>query len=79
MNNIDSYSRKLYSYSYSTALRSLICLLPFLVRAIYFLLIGWWFSAIWLAVAWALHVSIIGMLLGFWMLNRVPAIVSLRR
>ena len=52
---------------------------PFLIRAIYFVLIGWWFSAIWLAVAWALHVSIIGMLVGFWMFNRVPAIVSLRR
>jgi len=52
---------------------------PFLLRAIYFVLIGWWFSAIWLAVAWALHVSIIGMLVGFWMFNRVPAIVSLRR
>ena len=50
-----------------------------LIRALYFVLIGWWFSAIWLAVAWALHVSIIGMLIGFWMFNRVPAIVSLRR
>ena len=53
--------------------------LPFLLRAIYFLLVGWWFSAIWLAVAWALHVSIIGMLVGFWMFNRVPAIVSLQQ
>jgi uncharacterized membrane protein YccF (DUF307 family) len=52
---------------------------PFLLRAIYFLLIGWWFSAIWLAVAWALHVSIIGMLVGFWMFNRVPVVVSLAR
>ncbi|MEO7912967.1 MAG: YccF domain-containing protein [Roseiflexaceae bacterium] len=52
---------------------------PFLLRAIYFLLIGWWFSAIWLAVAWALHVTIIGMLVGFWMFNRVPAVVSLAR
>jgi uncharacterized membrane protein YccF (DUF307 family) len=53
--------------------------LPFLLRAIYFVLIGWWLSAIWLAIAWALHVSIIGMLLGFWMFNRTPAIVSLAR
>lgn len=52
---------------------------PFLLRAIYFLLIGWWFSAIWLIIAWALHVSIIGMLIGFWMFNRTAAIVSLRR
>ena len=52
---------------------------PFLLRAIYFVLIGWWLSAIWLAVAWALHVTIIGMLVGFWMFNRVPAVVSLAR
>ena len=52
---------------------------PFLLRAIYFVLIGWWFSALWLAVAWTLHVTIIGMLLGFWMFNRIPAVVSLAR
>jgi uncharacterized membrane protein YccF (DUF307 family) len=52
---------------------------PFLLRAIYFLLIGWWFSALWLIVAWALHVSIIGMVIGFWMFNRTAAIVSLAR
>jgi hypothetical protein len=44
-----------------------------------FVLIGWWFSAIWLAVAWALHVSIIGMLVGFWMFNRTATLVSLAR
>jgi uncharacterized membrane protein YccF (DUF307 family) len=52
---------------------------PFLLRAIYFILIGWWFSALWLALAWALHVSIIGMVIGFWMFNRTAAIVSLAR
>jgi uncharacterized membrane protein YccF (DUF307 family) len=52
---------------------------PFLLRAIYFVLIGWWLSAIWLAIAWALNVSIIGMVIGFWMFNRTPAIVSLAR
>jgi uncharacterized membrane protein YccF (DUF307 family) len=53
--------------------------LPFLLRAIYFVLIGWWFSAIWLALAWAFHVSIIGMVIGFWMFNRVPAVITLAR
>jgi uncharacterized membrane protein YccF (DUF307 family) len=52
---------------------------PFLLRAIYFLLIGWWLSAIWIAVAWALCATIVGMLFGFWMFNRVPAIISLAR
>src|SRR6266545_1624524 len=52
---------------------------PFLLRAIYFLLIGWWFSALWIIVAWALHASIIGMLLGFWMFNRTATIATLAR
>jgi uncharacterized membrane protein YccF (DUF307 family) len=51
----------------------------FLLRAVYFLLIGWWLSAIWIAIAWALCASIIGMVIGFWMFNRTPAIVSLAR
>lgn len=50
-----------------------------LIRAIYFLLIGWWFSGIWLEVAYALCLTIIGLPLGFWMFDRVPGIVSLRR
>ncbi len=60
---------------YNTEIRQL----PFLVRAIYFVLIGWWFSAIWIAIAWALCASVIGMLFGFWMFNRVPAIITLAR
>jgi uncharacterized membrane protein YccF (DUF307 family) len=52
---------------------------PFLLRAVYFLLIGWWLSAIWIAIAWALNASIIGMVIGFWMFNRTAAIVSLAR
>jgi uncharacterized membrane protein YccF (DUF307 family) len=53
--------------------------LPFLVRAVWFLLVGWWLSAMWLAAAWALCTTIIGMPFGFWMFNRVPAIVTLAR
>lgn len=52
---------------------------PFLLRALYFLLIGWWLSALWITVAWALCASIVGMLVGFWMFNRVPAIITLAR
>jgi uncharacterized membrane protein YccF (DUF307 family) len=52
---------------------------PFLLRAIYFLLIGWWLSAVWIAVAWALCASIVGMVIGFWMFDRVPAIITLAR
>ena len=52
---------------------------PVLIRALYFVLIGWWFSAIWMAIAWALCASIIGMIVGFWMFNRVPALITLAR
>jgi uncharacterized membrane protein YccF (DUF307 family) len=49
------------------------------LRAIYFVLVGWWFSAVWMEVAYALCLSIIGLPIGFWMFDRVPALVSLRR
>jgi uncharacterized membrane protein YccF (DUF307 family) len=53
--------------------------MPFLLRAVYFVLIGWWLSAIWIALAWALNASIVGMVIGFWMFSRTAAIVSLAR
>ena len=52
---------------------------PFLLRTLYFVLIGWWLSAIWIAIAWALNASIIGMVIGFWMFDRVPALITLAR
>jgi uncharacterized membrane protein YccF (DUF307 family) len=52
---------------------------PFLLRALYFVLIGWWLSGLWLAVAWAASVSLIGIPLAIFMYNRVPAITTLRR
>lgn len=53
----------------------------FIVRAIYFLLIGWWFSALWLGLAWAISGITLGLGLpiAFWMFDQVPAITTLSR
>ncbi|NWF79817.1 MAG: YccF domain-containing protein [Chloroflexi bacterium] len=51
----------------------------FIVRALWFVLVGWWLSALWLAGAWALSASIIGLPISFWMFDRVPAIITLAR
>ncbi len=52
---------------------------PFLIRAIYFLLIGWWFSGLWMALAYALLISILGMPIAFWMYNRIGPVTTLFR
>ncbi|MBN1221314.1 MAG: YccF domain-containing protein [Anaerolineae bacterium] len=50
-----------------------------LVRAVYFGLIGWWFSFIWINLGWFFMVTIVGLPLGLWMLNRLPAVTTLYR
>ena len=50
-----------------------------LLRAVYLLLIGWWLSAVWMELAYAICLTIIGLPLGFWMFDKVPALVSLHR
>ena len=52
---------------------------PLLVRVVYGVLIGWWLSLLWMGVAWIACASMIGIPLGIWMFNRVPAITTLRR
>jgi uncharacterized membrane protein YccF (DUF307 family) len=48
-------------------------------RAVYFILIGWWFSAIWIVIAWILGVLIITIPLALMMQNRLPAVTTLHR
>lgn len=50
-----------------------------LVRAVYFVLVGWWASLAWCSIAWSFSVSIIGMPIAFWMFDQVPAITTLAR
>ena len=51
----------------------------FLGRAVYFILVGWWFGAVWSVLAWLLCVSLIGLPFGVMMYNRLPAVMTLRR
>jgi uncharacterized membrane protein YccF (DUF307 family) len=50
---------------------------PFLLRILYFLLLGWWLTGVWINLAWFLNATIIGLPLGLWMLNRVPQVLTL--
>lgn len=66
---------------------------PMWARAIYFVLIGWWFSGIWLSLAWTIGVIAMALIilivtapigavlvpLTTWMYNQVPAITTLKR
>lgn len=52
---------------------------PWWQRAIYFLLVGWWFGAIWLLFAWAISILIVTLPLTFWMFNRASGVITLHR
>lgn len=52
---------------------------PFWLRALYFIFIGCWWSAIVILLAYAACLTIIGLPLGFWLFDRVPGAVTLHR
>jgi uncharacterized membrane protein YccF (DUF307 family) len=49
-----------------------------LVRAIWFVFIGWWLTGIMSAIAWLAMISIIGLPLGIYLINRIPTFITLR-
>lgn len=49
-----------------------------LLRAIWFLVLGWWLAAVWTALAYLFCLSIIGLPLGVLMLNRLPRVLTLK-
>jgi uncharacterized membrane protein YccF (DUF307 family) len=51
----------------------------FLIRAIWFLLIGWWLSGLWAGAAYIAALTIIGLPISFWMYDRLPAVTTLFR
>ena len=50
-----------------------------LVRLLWFLLVGWWASLLWMAASYVLMLTILGIPLGLLMVNRLPAVFSLHR
>lgn len=51
----------------------------FFIRSIYFIIIGWWWSAIWLAVAYLLCVTVILIPLSLEMFRLTPFMTTLKR
>ena len=49
------------------------------VRGLWFVLIGWWASGLWMVIAWLISVTLIGLPLALLMLNRTPFVASLYR
>jgi uncharacterized membrane protein YccF (DUF307 family) len=50
-----------------------------LIRLLYFVVIGWWLSLLWMIASYFLMVTIIGIPLGLMMVNRLPYVFSLHR
>lgn len=52
---------------------------PLLIRAVYFVLVGWWAALVWMAIAYLVSLTIIGIPIGIMMLNRLPEVFTLQR
>ncbi len=52
---------------------------PFLLRALYFVVVGWWLSGIWMVVGYLCVFTVIGLPLAFWMYGRVATVTTLRK
>lgn len=52
---------------------------PWPIRLLYFGVVGWWLSWLWSNAAWVISVTIIGLPIGIWMFNRLPALTTLMR
>ena len=48
------------------------------MRVVWYLLAGWWLTGIAMLVAWLAAVVIIGLPLTFWLVNRIPTVLTLR-
>lgn len=51
----------------------------FLLRAVYFLFVGWWLGYLWALFGYVLCFTLVLMPVGVMMLNRLPTVLTLRR
>lgn len=49
------------------------------LRGLWFLIVGWWASGVWMALAWLISITVIGLPLALLMFNRTPFVASLYR
>ena len=52
---------------------------PLWIRAVYFVLVGWWLGGLWMVLAWLISLAIITLPLGIWMMNRSGGVMTLLR
>jgi uncharacterized membrane protein YccF (DUF307 family) len=50
---------------------------PFVARAVYFVLVGWWLSLLWIELAWLASALLIGLPLSFLMFERTSTVATL--
>jgi uncharacterized membrane protein YccF (DUF307 family) len=53
--------------------------ISWILRGLWFLLIGWWASAIWMGIAWLIQLTVLGIPIALLMFNRTPFVASLYR
>ncbi len=53
-------------------------MIELLVRFVWFILIGWWLGQIAIIIAWFFMLTIIGIPIGLFIINRLPEIITLR-
>jgi len=63
----------------TTITRTHVAQYPMWARAIYFVFVGWWFSFVWVSVAWFASITLIGLPLAMLMYDRIPLITTLAR
>lgn len=52
---------------------------PLLIRAVYYIFVGWWVGYLWASLAYFFCLTILGLPLGIVMLNLLPMVLTLRK